>query len=358
MHLADAFIQSDLQCIQAIHLYCQYVCSLGIEPTTFALLTQCSNHWATGTQEQYFSLRWVEMYFSRCQLPCSCLIASEDQHGKCVRCVGLAHARDTIFGISNCKYCENFMLETLRARFTVFDRESAILLFRTAPEASFLREVAAWSSEARVGSFTFSPSIAWASPHKLSGPVFSRLSCTQPGGTGHRFLRVGGHFIYRGLRLWGLRGRITPRSSPLQPLLKVRDTSGFLPSELLQVAGFVHARRDAQHFPHASVFPALTFTASLGHASTHEDAVSSPLLRPGSCPSLQKFRAGTLRWYPPWYISLCYLCRPSSLPGGTCWEFRPGFFIRSSSVTHSNFLFLIQEVLFMANLKALSHQKV
>ncbi len=28
---------------------CQYVCSLGIEPTTFALLTQCSNHWATGT---------------------------------------------------------------------------------------------------------------------------------------------------------------------------------------------------------------------------------------------------------------------------------------------------------------------
>ncbi len=49
LHLTDAFIQSDLQCIQAIHLYCQYVCSLGIEPTTFALLTQCSNHWATGT---------------------------------------------------------------------------------------------------------------------------------------------------------------------------------------------------------------------------------------------------------------------------------------------------------------------
>ncbi len=29
--------------------FCQYVWSLGIEPTTFALLTQCSNHWATGT---------------------------------------------------------------------------------------------------------------------------------------------------------------------------------------------------------------------------------------------------------------------------------------------------------------------
>ncbi len=41
MHLADAFIQSDLQCIQAIHVFVS-VCSQGIEPTTFALLTQCS----------------------------------------------------------------------------------------------------------------------------------------------------------------------------------------------------------------------------------------------------------------------------------------------------------------------------
>ncbi len=35
MNLASAFIQSDLHCIQAIHFFCQYVCSLGIEPTTF-----------------------------------------------------------------------------------------------------------------------------------------------------------------------------------------------------------------------------------------------------------------------------------------------------------------------------------
>ncbi len=38
MCLADAFIQSDFR----LYLYCQYVCSLGTEPTTFALLTQCS----------------------------------------------------------------------------------------------------------------------------------------------------------------------------------------------------------------------------------------------------------------------------------------------------------------------------
>ncbi len=42
MHLADAFIQSELQYIQVINFFCQYVCFLGIEPTTFALLTQCS----------------------------------------------------------------------------------------------------------------------------------------------------------------------------------------------------------------------------------------------------------------------------------------------------------------------------
>ncbi len=44
LYLADAFIQSDLQGIQTIHFFesvCD-VCSLGIEPTTFALLTQCS----------------------------------------------------------------------------------------------------------------------------------------------------------------------------------------------------------------------------------------------------------------------------------------------------------------------------
>ncbi len=47
MHLADAFIQSNLQCIQAIH-FCQYVCSLGIEPTPFCAANTMLYHWATG----------------------------------------------------------------------------------------------------------------------------------------------------------------------------------------------------------------------------------------------------------------------------------------------------------------------
>ncbi len=58
MHLADAFIQSDLQCIQVIHLYCQYMCSLGIEPTTFALLTQCS------TTEPQEHMKWIKHYIT------------------------------------------------------------------------------------------------------------------------------------------------------------------------------------------------------------------------------------------------------------------------------------------------------
>ncbi len=50
MHLADAFIQSDLQFIQ--HFFCQYVCSLGIEPTT--LCTANANAPTTEPQEPQF----------------------------------------------------------------------------------------------------------------------------------------------------------------------------------------------------------------------------------------------------------------------------------------------------------------
>ncbi len=47
MHLADAFVQSDLQFIQAIHFSFISMCvpwelNLGIQYLNFALLTQCS----------------------------------------------------------------------------------------------------------------------------------------------------------------------------------------------------------------------------------------------------------------------------------------------------------------------------
>ncbi len=56
MHLADAFIQSDLQCIQDIIFFYQYVCSLGIEPTTFCTANTMLYHWATGTPVAEYSI--------------------------------------------------------------------------------------------------------------------------------------------------------------------------------------------------------------------------------------------------------------------------------------------------------------
>ncbi len=113
----------------------------------------------------------------------------------------------------------------------------------------------------------------------------------------------------------------------------VKHTSGFLSSELLQVAGFVHARRDAQYFPPTSVFPALAFMASLGHACTHEDAVSSPPLQPGSCPSLQEdVQSGNPTLVSPdTFHSATSVGLPPYLQGVS----PPGFFVRSSSVTHT-----------------------
>ncbi len=48
MHLADAFIQSDLQWMQVIHFLSVCV-FLGIEPTTICAANAMLYHWATGT---------------------------------------------------------------------------------------------------------------------------------------------------------------------------------------------------------------------------------------------------------------------------------------------------------------------
>ncbi len=53
MLLADAFIQSNLQCIQAIHLFYFFISMCvpwELNPQPFALLMQCST---TEPQEQY-----------------------------------------------------------------------------------------------------------------------------------------------------------------------------------------------------------------------------------------------------------------------------------------------------------------
>ncbi len=56
LHLADAFIQSDLQCIQAIHFFVSMCVPWELNPQPFALLTQCST---TEPQENNFSYKNV-----------------------------------------------------------------------------------------------------------------------------------------------------------------------------------------------------------------------------------------------------------------------------------------------------------
>ncbi len=75
------------------------------------------------------------MEYRRCQLPCARFIASDDLHSKYVKSMGFSHARETIYGASKCKFCENLHLKTLRSRLEVFERESSIFPRRT-PEAS------------------------------------------------------------------------------------------------------------------------------------------------------------------------------------------------------------------------------
>ncbi len=64
MHLADAFIQSDLHSIQVtVFTFYQFLLSLGIEPMILALLAPCSTIWATGKLvAQDYILQCYEMY--------------------------------------------------------------------------------------------------------------------------------------------------------------------------------------------------------------------------------------------------------------------------------------------------------
>ncbi len=62
MHLADAFIQSDLHCILSYSFtFYQLLLSLGIEPMLLALLAPCSTIWATGKLNHHVTALWNEI---------------------------------------------------------------------------------------------------------------------------------------------------------------------------------------------------------------------------------------------------------------------------------------------------------
>ncbi len=81
---------------------------------------------ATAYSWTLFSSQWSAMEYRRCQPPCARFIASDDQHSKCVKCLGFSHARDAVYGVSKCKFCENLRLKTLRSRLEVLENESSV----------------------------------------------------------------------------------------------------------------------------------------------------------------------------------------------------------------------------------------
>ncbi|KAF4101349.1 hypothetical protein G5714_017781 [Onychostoma macrolepis] len=78
------------------------------------------------------------MEYRRCQPPCSRFIANDDPHSKCVKCMGFSHMREAVYGISKCKFCENFRLKTLHTRLA---KPSQIL------HTQALRESTTWGSD-------------------------------------------------------------------------------------------------------------------------------------------------------------------------------------------------------------------
>ncbi len=83
------------------------------------------------------------MEFRRCQPPCARFIAREDPHSKCIKCLGFSHARESVYGTSKCKICDDFRLITLRSRLEDYERESSIVPRRASSTSAAPREIAA-----------------------------------------------------------------------------------------------------------------------------------------------------------------------------------------------------------------------
>ncbi len=94
-----------------------------------------------------FSSRWSAMEYRHCQPPCARFIAREDPHSKCFKCLGFSHARDTVYGTSKCKICEDFHLITLRSQLEACEKESSIFPHRDPGTSAASHEATTWSSD-------------------------------------------------------------------------------------------------------------------------------------------------------------------------------------------------------------------
>ncbi len=92
------------------------------------------------------------MEFRRCMPPCTRFMAREDPHSKCILCLGFSHAREAVYGTSNCKICDDFRLITLRSRLEDYERESSKFSRRASSTNAPPREIAASRRAASWGS--------------------------------------------------------------------------------------------------------------------------------------------------------------------------------------------------------------
>ncbi len=88
------------------------------------------------------------MEFRRCMPPCTRFIAREDPHSKCILCLGFSHAREAVYGTSNCKICDDFHLITLRSRLEDYERESSKFSRRASSTNAPPREIAVFGEAA------------------------------------------------------------------------------------------------------------------------------------------------------------------------------------------------------------------
>ncbi len=88
MHLADAFIQSDLHCIQVtVSTFYQLLLSLGIEPMILALLAPCSTSWATGKLRHIrYYYENLANYYSHYNTSLFTILSQQDINIRAVRC--------------------------------------------------------------------------------------------------------------------------------------------------------------------------------------------------------------------------------------------------------------------------------
>ncbi len=92
------------------------------------------------------------MEFRRCMPPCTRFIAREDPHSKCILGLGFSHAREAVYGTSNCKICDDFRLITLRSRLEDYEREASKFSRHASSTNAPPREIAASRRAASWGS--------------------------------------------------------------------------------------------------------------------------------------------------------------------------------------------------------------